>query len=399
VGRHWSKCYGKKTNINSTHQLAYILYDKRKIKLAKKTPSGKGAVDDEALGMLNIPELNTLLSIRKLTKVKSTYLMPFIREQVNGVVHPSFNLHLARSFRSSSDKPNFQNIPKHDEESMRICRGAIKPRPGHQIIEFDYKGIEVSTSVCYHKDPRMKKYVEDPRTDMHRDMATQIFCTVPNNILRQAAKNGFVFPQFYGDYYVGCTHNLACTWGKLPKSKWRSGQGIEVKDIHLSDILIEQGIKSYDEFEQHIKTIESDFWKKRFKVYDRWKERWWAEYQKRGYIEMLTGFKCVDIIDRKQACNRPIQGSAFHCLLWSFIEIDRIQQEEQWNSRLIGQVHDSLVMDVHPDELEYVIGTVKRVTCEELPKAWDWIIVPLSVDMEICQVDAPWSEKEEYHGT
>ena len=99
---------------------------------------------------------------------------------------------------------------------------------------------------------------------------------------------------------------------------------------------------------------------------------------------------------RNEVLNIPIQGSAFHCLLWSFIEIDRISREEEWDSRLFGEIHDEMLIDTHPEELEHVKGTVERVTTVELPKAFPWIIVPLKVEIEEHPVDGCWAKKESH---
>jgi DNA polymerase I-like protein with 3'-5' exonuclease and polymerase domains len=111
---------------------------------------------------------------------------------------------------------------------------------------------------------------------------------------------------------------------------------------------------------------------------------------------MFTGFRCSGVMSFNDCINYPVQGAAFHCLLFSFIRLDEIIQREQWQSRLIGQVHDSMVSDTHPSELKHVAKTIVRVTCKELPAAWKWINLPLSVDADICDIDAPWSEKHEY---
>jgi len=400
--RHWEHTVKSKVNINSNQQLANFLYKVKKLEPAHQTDSGMGSTDEDALLQLNIPELNDLLEIRKLKKVKDTYLDAFMREQVDGYVHPSFNLHLVRTFRSSSDRPNFQNIPIRDEEARKTVRKALYPRPGHQLLEIDYSGLEVRIAACYHKDSTMLKYINDPASDMHRDMAEQIFLidrfnkSLPEHkLLRSAAKNGFVFPQFYGDYYKNCAAGLV-RWGGLSQSRWRTGQGIEMPEGTLSDHLISKGIKSFDIFVNHIKQIEHDFWSNRFREYAKWKEMWWDLYKKYGYIDMLTGFRCSGVMSRNDVTNYPVQGSAFHCLLWSFIELDRIMQEERWDTKLVSQIHDSIIFDVHPDELTHVAKTVKRVTCEDLPKAWDWIIVPLSVDADICEVDESWADKKSF---
>lgn len=396
--RHWQHSTKGKVNIYSNTQLAHFLYDVKKIEPQRETYSGQGSTDEESLQQLGLPELNNLIEIRKLKKVRDTYLEAFTREQVNGIIHPFFNLHLVRTYRSSSDSPNFQNIPKRDEESMRIVRQALYPRPDHQLLEIDYSGLEVRIAACYHRDMTMLKYLRD-NYDMHGDMAEQIFKLdkfdkTKHNILRQATKNGFVFPEFYGDYYGNCAVNMACGWGKLPQGFWSNGQGILIGDNDtLGSHLIREGISSYTKFEKHVKEIETDFWQNRFPEYAQWKERWYTTYKKHGYIDLLTGFRCSGVMSKNDCINYPVQGAAFHCLLWSFIEMDRLIRELNLDSHLIGQIHDSMLMDVNPNELDKIIQLVREVTCHILPKVWSWIIVPLDVEMEICPVNESWLEK------
>jgi len=399
---HWAHTTKGEPNINSNQQLAHFLYGVKKLKPVNTTTSGQGAVDEDSLRQLNLPEIETLLQMRKLKKVRDTYLDAFLREQVGGYMHPSFNLHLVVTFRSSSDHPNFQNIPRRDEESMQACRRAVFPRPGHQLLEIDFSGLEVRIAACYHRDPTMLKYISNPVSDMHRDMAEQIFMlkidkSIPSHkTLRDAAKNGFVFPEFYGDYYGNCAVGMACEWGKLPQGQWKPGQGLSLPEGYLSDHLISKGIKSLGAFTKHLKEIEEDFWNNRFPAYRDWKERHWNVYNKYGYFDLLTGFRCSGVMSRNDAINYPVQGAAFHCLLWSFLEIDRVMQKEQWDTRLVGQIHDSVILDVHPDELDHVGKVVKQITTVDLPKAWSWIAVPLDVDADVCPVDRPWSEKQKY---
>lgn len=401
--RHWQHTVSGTPNINSNYQLSVILYKVKKITPAKFTESGQGSTDEDALTQLNIPELNDLLQIRKLKKIRDTYLNAFIKEQINGFIHPFFNLHTVRTFRSSSDSPNFQNIPKRDKEAMKICRKAIYPRKGHQLMEIDYGALEVRIAACYHKDPTMLQYIKDPTTDMHGDMAKEIFLIdafdkrIPEHkILRAAAKNGFVFPQFYGDYYKNCAVNIATGWGKLPEGKWKKGQGILMPEGTLSDHMISKGISSLDAFIDRMKKIEYHFWQERFPVYRDWKLSWFKKYQRKGYIDMYTGFRCSGLMSFNDAVNYPIQGSAFHCLLWSFIRLDEIMRTEKWKTRLLGQIHDAILLDVHPDELELVARIVQDVTCVELPARWDWINVPLEIEADVGAVDASWADLEPY---
>ena len=395
--RQWNHVYKGKTNIHSNQQLARILYKNMKIEPVKTTETGQGATDEEALRRLDIPGLDLILSIRKLSKIKNTYLGAFTREQFNGFIHPSFNLHNVRTYRSSSEGPNFQNIPKRDKESMKICRRAILPRPGHMLIEADFSALEVNISECYHKDPVMMKYLLDDKSDMHLDMAKQIFImpdmqkSIPAHaVMRQAAKNGFVFPQFYGDYYGNNAHSL-CEWTKLSRGRWKGGQGLELPDgSHISNHFLSKGIKSFDQFTEHMKRVEDDFWNRRFKEYGRWKKKSVQDYRKRGWLKTHTGFTCSGLMRDNEISNYPIQGSAFHCLLFTFIELDKIARQENWKSKLVGQIHDSILLDADPAELGRIKEALQTIVKEILPNAWRWIIVPLEIDVEEYGVDLPW---------
>jgi len=401
--RHWLHSIGnKKPNIYSNTQLSFYLYKTKKIEPVFTTKSGQGSTDEEALTELNIPELNDLLAIRRLKKVRDTYLEAFLREQVNGFIHPSFNLHLVKTYRSSSDSPNFQNIPKRDKEAMKIVRQALFPREGHLLMEADYSGLEVRIAACFHKDPVMLRYINDTTTDMHRDMAQQLFLIDKFNpedpthkLLRGATKNGFVFPEFYGSWYKNCAVGLVCSWGKLPRTgKWKAGQGIKFENTYLADHLISKGYNSLEKYMQHVKEVENDFWGVRFKEYAKWKERHWKAYQKSGYIDLKTGFRCYGVMAKNDVINYPVQGSAFHCNLWALTQLDRFLREHNYDTRIIGQIHDSIVLDVHPDELQRVSKIIRRITCKELPAEWDWINVPLDVEIDIGKVDASWAEME-----
>jgi DNA polymerase I len=401
--KDWVKSVsGKTVNIYSSTQLGKYLYKVKKYKVFKETNNGSGSTDEEALNQLGIPDLNLILRAKQLKKIVNTYLDNFEREQVNEILHPFFDLHLVKTFRGSSSNPNFQNIPKRDKEAMNICRKAIYPRPGHQLVELDYAQLEVRIAACYNNDPKL---IEDIiRGDMHRDMAVEIFKIdnfnkedATHSTLRSATKNGFVFPQFYGDYYKNCAVNLAVSWGQLPlNGKWKKGQGIKFEDKFLSDHMIEVGFKKLEDFTWHLKDIEYDFWEKRYYVYSQWKDMWYKEYQKNGYIWTKTGFLLSGVMNKKDTINYPIQGSSFHCLLWSIIEGTKAQVREHWDTQIVGQIHDSIILDVHPKELKKIIKIMKCIMIHDVAEHWKWITVPLDVDVEICDVDKSWAEKHSY---
>jgi DNA polymerase I len=400
--KDWESSTKKAINIYSGAQLGTFLYRVKKIEPVKTTAKGTASTDEEALNQLNIPELQILLRIKKLKAIRDTFLASIYREQVDGHLRPFFNLHLVRTYRSSSDKPNFQNVPKRDKESMQIVRKSLYPRKGHQLLELDYKQLEVRIAACYNEDEKLMYDIE--HGDMHGDMAKELF--VINNfdgnepthsVLRAAAKNGFVFPQFYGDYYKNCSEYLIGTWCKLStKTKWKKGEGIEFENGNISDHLIEQGFRRMNDFTEHVRNIEADFWGKRYRKYDRWKQQWWRQYLKDGFFESKTGFTFKGVYTFNDVTNYPIQGSAFHVLLWSLIEGITAQRRGGWRSRILGQIHDAIVIDVYPPELDKVIHIMKCIMENDVRQHWPWIITPLVIDAELCPVDGSWAEKEKY---
>lgn len=408
--KHWAHTT-KKVNMYSSDQLEKFLYGVKKLQPVKMTASStdddrRGSTSDEALKELGLVDLEPLLEARKLNKIASTYLASFEREQVDGYIHPVFNLHLVKTYRSSSDHPNFQNIPIRDEVAKQICRGALFPRPGHQLLELDYSGMEVRANACYNKDKELLRYLHDPTTNMHTDQARELFFLTgkehfskdAGKLLRQAAKNGFVFAEFYGDYYKNCAPIVACKWGQLPKQgKWKRGQGVELGEfepIYLADHLIDKGIMDLNDFAEHLRTCEKKLWEK-FHSYAEWKNKWFAEYESKGYFDLLTGFRCGGLMVKNNVINYPGQGTGFHCLLWSLINVDEVMYREKWDTRLIGQIHDSMVFDVNPGELNHVVKVIHKITTESLRNHWKWINCPMEVDMEIAPIDRPWSEKKE----
>lgn len=402
--KQWKRSTTKPINMNSNDQLGKFLYGVKKIIPAKLTKTGKGSTDEESLHLLKIPELDIFLKRKQLQKLRDTYLDAFLREQVDGYIHPFYNLHNVITYRGSSSNPNFQNIPNRDEYARKTCRKAIYPRPGNQILNMDFKGIEVSVAACYHDDPNMIKYITNPKSDMHGDMAEQIFKIddwdrnrSDHKVLRAAAKNGFVFPQFYGDYYVKNAESICSSWIGLPQCSWEKGQGIKMENgMNIGKHLINKGIKSYTSFIKHLQKIEKDFWKKRFPVYDKWKETQYEIYQNYGYVTFKTGFSYIGVRTKNQVNNSGIQGSAFHCLLWCFIELDKRLTKLKFQTKLVGQIHDDIMLDVYPPELIQVYNLVIQITTVELPKAFTWINVPLSIDAELCPVDGSWAEKKDW---
>jgi uracil-DNA glycosylase family 4 len=382
------KAYGSHDfNYNSNDQLKKLLYDI--LKLPK--PDGKKSVDEKALTTLNIPFTKKILEIKKIKNLRDTYIDGFRREAVKGKIHPFFNLSTVKTFRSSANAPNFQNIPKRNKTIKNKIRSIIIPRPGNKIIEYDYKGVEVSIGACVHKDPNMITYILDESTDMHRDTAMDLFFRTEKTILkeeRQTAKNGMVFPAFYGSSSF-VNKKSGETVGNITKGIWE--QLGEETFQHLRD----NGIKNIEQFQKHVEQIENVFWGERFEVYSEWKNEVYEQYRKDGYVDLLSGFRCYGPMKKTEVCNYPIQGAAFHCLLWTVNHVNDLIHRVSGRSHLIGQVHDCIVVDCHPDDESEVDNIIKTWGTEKIREYWDWIIVPLKIEKERTQLNGSWAEIED----
>jgi len=388
--RLWQKVYGNKFNLNNDYQLRHILYNRLHLRPTKESLKGTPSVDKSALENLNLPWTEKLVKYRTLKNARDTFLEGIIRETVDGVLHPFFNLNTVITFRSSSNNPNFHNIPTRLPNIRKIVRRAFIPRPGRQLLEVDYDSIEVHISSCYHKDPNMLLYLKDKKKDLHQDLAMECYLLERKQVTddtRYSAKNGFVFPELYGDWYQDCAKSL---WKNISTlSLVRKDNGINLKK-HLKN----KGIKNFDKFLSHIHTVEQNFWEEKFPVYNQWKKEWIQQYEQQGFMDTLTGFRCSGALKRNEVVNYPIQGSAFHCLLWSLIRLDKEMRKRKMKSIIVGQIHDSIIFDCVPEEIEELLILVHWVMCKELRKAWKWIIVPLDIKAELAPIDGSWYEKK-----
>ncbi len=412
--RTWKKRYGHKTNIAARQQLAHVLFNELGLPRIKLTDKGNDSTDDEALQQLNHPFTNKLADYFRLEKALNTFIVGIEREIVGDRIHPVFNLHIARSFRSSSDSPNFQNFPVRNKDIAKIIRSLFIPSPYSCFSENDFKGIEVGVSACYHQDEVFIDYITTPGKDMHRDMAAQVYMLDPSDVSKDArygAKNKFVFPQFYGDWYLTCAKNL---WDWAIKGKLTTPDGKPLVSLdrkgkvtgHLRDMGI-RGLGACDPdldpvkgtFEYHLKMVEKDFWERRFKGYGQWRKDAYKEYLRNGYFDLHTGFRVHGICNRKVVTNYPIQGSAFHCLLWTLIRVNRALRKYKMKSMLVGQIHDSLIGDVRTRELNDYLSIVEEVVTVKLRKYYsDWLTIPLELEYEVTpsfEDGGNWYKKRE----
>lgn len=395
----WRRRFGSKANMGNRRQLGEVLKAEgfTTDKVTYKT--GRMAVDEEFLAGVDHPFAKKYVEAEKLRKVKSTYLEGIEREVVDERLHPFFNLNTVRSFRSSSSEPNFTNIPVRDPEQGKIVRQAFIPDEGCVLVENDFKSLEVNISCCMHKDPALIEYVSNPKKDMHRDMASQLYKLKKEEVSKDArycGKNGFVFPSFYGSYWAQIAPRM---WDMIREKKLVNGDGAS-----LFDHLKEKGIRKLgscdpenrDEgtFAAHVREVEKHFWNVRFPVYNQWKKDAWESYQKTGGFEYPTGFYVHGIYAKNDVLNYVIQGSSFHCLLWVLIRLVRWLRRNKMKSRVVGEIHDSIVGSVWEPELQDYLGKVRELVSVDLPKAWPWIIVPMTIEAEIaCET---WASKVEW---
>ena len=299
--------------------------------------------------------------------MRNTYLSGFKKEIANGILRPSFNLNLPVTFRSSSSNPNFQNYPKRNKMARKMIRSVIIPRPTNMIVEVDYSGVEVIIGCCIHHDKNMMKYLKDPSSNMHTDTAADLFLRDVKEVHadeRQVAK-GFVFAQFYGDWWKQCAEKL---WRDMP----------DFTKEHLK----KKGYPTLEKYEKLVQEAERMFWEVRFLGYHKWKKKTWNDYLTTGYIEFPTGFRISSNMNRKEVCNYPIQGSAFHCLLRGVIEVNKYLQQNQCYTKIMGQIHDSLVLDVDRAEWGILKPVIRKIMLIDIREEWKWLILPLQAEID-----------------
>ncbi len=431
VWKKWEGKYGNKATLGGREQLADVLFGLLKLPYPVKdrTKTGRYRTDDEVLAKVDLPFMAGYRKLMDLQKDRSTYLEGIRREVVNGRFHPTFILHVASTFRSSSGSDregspgggsrdlNFQNLPIRDPARAEMVRRAFVADPGCRIIEIDFSGIEVRVAACYTKDPALIKYIEDPTTDMHRDTAAELF-SLPVEFLKEQkdwakrnvrdwTKNRFVFPEFYGSVFFQCAPSL---WEGVTEAK----DPIPGLGITLLEHLEKKGIRGLGKcdaksspqagtFEYKCRQVEDSFWKVRFKVYDAWKRSFYSAYQKRGGFRTLTGFWIgaiggkAGVLKKNDVTNYPIQSAAFHCLLWSLIKIVKTIRRTKMRSKVVGQIHDSVVAVVPDEEVDDFLVMCHRIMTKDLPDAWEWINIPLAVEAEASPVGGSWQDKKPYH--
>jgi len=409
VAKQFMKLTGKRLEIKkkdfSTKDLKTVIYEIIKPSKTKYTATGQLSVDHEVLETIDNPWAQDLVRRRKLYKIIHTYLAQFTRGvDLQGFMHPMFYLHTTRTYRGSSVDPNFQNVPNRDEEGKAATRKGIYPSKGRRIVTADYGSQEVRVAAILSQDPKLMWYCSQDKSDMHLDIGSKIWAVDPKLItktIRFHIKGGFVFAQIYGSYYLSCAQKL---WDTCIDLELKDGQTVRE---HLKECGVLEGkdrktkmklrgrvatvSMHWKQFVDHVQSIETWFWEQ-FAVLREWQNKLVKEYQKHGWVEMAFGFRRTGLLSNNMIFNSAVQGTAFHLLMWSYIELNKLCQT-RWQTKLMGQIHDEILYDMHAPELHDVLDMTQYIMEDKIRERFEWVNVPLRIEPEASEIDQAWFYK------
>lgn len=348
---------GVEFNIDSPKQLGEVLFDHMKISnKVKKTKTGQYATGEDILQKLvhDHPIVGMILDYRQLRKLKNTYVdpLPTMTDEVDGRIHTNYMQTVAATGRLSSNNPNLQNIPIRSEKGREIRRAFISRGEGFKLMAADYSQIELRIIAALSKDANMIAAFQGG-LDIHAATAAKVFHVALEDVTRdqRSSAKAVNFGIIYGQSAFGLSQNL-----------------------NISRTEAKQIIDSY--FEQY-PTIKS------------YMDQAVADAREKGYVETimkrrryLKDINSANAVVRgfaeRNAINAPIQGSAADVIKLAMIAVHTAMEKEKMQSRMLLQVHDELVFDVHESETEQLKELVKR----EMEGAVK-LVVPMEVEMEI----------------
>ncbi|MCX8037278.1 MAG: DNA polymerase I [Candidatus Sumerlaeia bacterium] len=347
---------GKTFNISSPKQVAKILFEEMGLQPARQLKTGP-STDMAVLEQLArqghaLPR--KILDYRMLEKLKGTYVetLPQMVNPQTGRIHTSYNQAVAATGRLSSSDPNLQNIPVRTPEGRLIRRGFIPLEDGHLLLAADYSQIELRILAHFTGDPSLVEAFRRGR-DIHRQTAARIFNVFPDDVTDSMRSQAKVVN--FGIIYGMSAHGLA---QQLEISRTQAARFIE------------------DYFRAHPRVKE-------------WTQEIVNTAREQGYVTTLSGRRrqIANITSRNQtlrlaaeraAINTPIQGTAADMIKLAMIAVDRRLADMKCRARMIMQVHDELIFDLPPGEVE----VVRRAVVEEMENALP-LSVPLRVDVNV----------------
>ncbi len=347
---------GETFNLASPKQLGDILFEKLKIggNKQKKTKTGQYATGEEVLSYLVNEHqiIKDILEWRQMVKLQSTYIdaLPAQVDAKTQRVHTDYMQTVAATGRLSSNNPNLQNIPIRTERGRQIRKAFIAKNEEYTLLSADYSQIELRIIAALSGEENMIKAFQN-KEDIHRSTAAKVFNVTLDEVTKEQRSHAKTvnFGIIYGVSAFGLSNQT-----NLSRSE--------------SAALIEAYYKTYPTLKLYIqKQIE------------------FARHH--GYVETVSGrrrylkdINSANAVVRggaeRNAVNAPIQGSAADIIKMAMIQIHHKLTSENWKSKMLLQVHDELVFDVHLSELEAIQPMIKH----EMENAFQ-LVVPLDVEM------------------
>ncbi|MFM8596690.1 MAG: DNA polymerase I [Flavobacteriales bacterium] len=354
---------GEAFNIDSPKQLGEILFEKLKISSkAKKTKTGQYATSEDVLQKHEHDHaiIPLILEYRQLRKLKSTYVdpLPTLCDRLDGRIHTNFMQTVTATGRLSSNNPNLQNIPVRTAKGREIRRAFVARSADFQLMAVDYSQIELRIIAALAEDQNMIEAFKNGH-DIHAATAAKVFHTTISEVTREqrSAAKAVNFGIIYGQSAFGLAQNL-----------------------QISRTEAKQIIDAYFEQYTSIKT---------------YMEKVIAQAREHGYVETimkrrryLPDIHSANAVVRgfaeRNAINAPIQGSAADIIKMAMVAVHEAMSKANLKSKMILQVHDELVFDVHHQEVDQMQKLVK----EAMESAVD-LTVPMEVEMKLA---ANWLE-------
>lgn len=343
---------GEEFNLNSPKQLGPILFEKLGLPVIRKTKTGYSTAADVLEKLEHEHEIiPQILLYRQLKKLDSTYikgLLKVVNKETNKI-HTRFNQALTQTGRLSSIEPNLQNIPIRLEEGRKIRQAFIPSEKDWVIFAADYSQIELRVLAHIAKDERLiEAFLND--FDIHSETAKDVFHVDRNEVtkeMREQAK-AVNFGIIYGISDYGLSQNLGITRKEAKHFIDRYLETYPGVKQYMEDIVQEAKFKGY------VTTI----------------------MNRRRYLPEITSrnFNLRSFAER-MAMNTPIQGSAADIIKKAMVDLQKRLKEENFQARLLLQVHDELILEVPKSELDELQELVIEVMENTVQLA-----VPLKVD-------------------
>ncbi len=335
------KIAGEPFNINSSQQLGKILFDKLGIENEGKiTKSGQPSTDARTLETLAQDDktgiIESILEYRQLSKLISTYTdsLPEQIDKKTNNIHCDFNQTITSTGRLSSSNPNLQNIPIRSDIGRRIRKAFVSSFDNGSLLSADYSQIELRVLAHMSEDPVLIEAFKNGE-DIHKRTAMEIYGVSEKEVTSEMRSHGK-------------TLNFALIY--------QQGAFATARQLDISQKEAQEFINKYFERFKKVKPFFEN-------LLSFAREHGYGEtiYGRRRYFKNLNvRNKAIQREDERAACNAPLQGSAADIMKLAMIKIHKDLREKNYKSKLILQVHDELVLDVHPDEKNKIEKLVKE---------------------------------------